>query len=224
MTDSSSSARDQILAAIDRGKVADAPPMRIAKASPRRSSVPLSAPELQKLFIAKMTANLGHFTLVKTAAEIPAAVAKIIASTNLSNQAELVLADCLSSESMIWQGTIHNPYRYGNPAKDSAVSVTRCHSAIAETGTLVMVSGADQATSLNFLPDIAIVIIRPEQIVGTMEEVFTLLRRTHPQSLPRTVNFISGASRTSDIEGRLLHGIHGPRQLHLIWIGQNAAV
>jgi L-lactate dehydrogenase complex protein LldG len=79
--------------------------------------------------------------------------------------------------------------------------------AAAETGTLVLVSGADNPTTLAFLPETHFILIRASDVVGSYEEAFDRLRATYGEgTLPRTVNFISGPSRTADIEQTIVRG------------------
>jgi L-lactate dehydrogenase complex protein LldG len=99
-----------------------------------------------------------------------------------------------------------------------AVTLSRAIAAIAETGTLMLASGVDNPTTLAFLPETHLVAIDRTRILSTFEEATALLRRTYGTNLPRTVNFISGASRTGDIGGRIVHGAHGPRQLFVFLI------
>jgi L-lactate dehydrogenase complex protein LldG len=94
--------------------------------------------------------------------------------------------------------------------------VTAAFAAIAETGTLMALSGPDSPTTLNFLPDNHVVILRASQVMGAYEDGWDKLRRTG--ALPRVVNFITGPSRTGDIEQKILLGAHGPRRLHIILI------
>jgi L-lactate dehydrogenase complex protein LldG len=109
----------------------------------------------------------------------------------------------------------------GKAEPADAVSLTPCLGAIAETGTLMLVSGETTPTTLNFLPDTHIVVLRASQVVAGYEEGWDLLRRrpgNGPQSLPRVVNFITGPSRTGDIEQKIELGAHGPRRLHSILV------
>ena len=91
---------------------------------------------------------------------------------------------------------------------------------MAETGTLMLISGPQTPTTLNFLPDTHIVVLRAEQVVATYEDGWDLLRagREAPEGLPRAVNFITGPSRTGDIEQRIELGAHGPRRLHIVLV------
>ena len=101
------------------------------------------------------------------------------------------------------------------PRGSDTVSVTSALYGIAETGTLMLVSGEQSATSLNFLPDYHIVVLPVEQMVLRMEDAWDGLRERFP-TMPRTVNFISGPSKTADVEQTVEYGAHGPRCLHVI--------
>ncbi|PHQ69413.1 MAG: lactate utilization protein [Sneathiella sp.] len=97
------------------------------------------------------------------------------------------------------------------------VSLTPAFAGIAETGTLCMASGPETPSTLNFLPENHIVIIRASQITGSFEDAWDRLRQKFGAgNMPRTVNFISGPSRTADIEQTLIMGAHGPRRLHIV--------
>jgi len=81
---------------------------------------------------------------------------------------------------------------------------------------LMLISGPQTPTTLNFLPDTHIVVVRSEQVVATYEDGWDRLRIC--DGLPRTVNFITGPSRTGDIEQRIELGAHGPRRLHIVLV------
>jgi L-lactate dehydrogenase complex protein LldG len=99
-------------------------------------------------------------------------------------------------------------------------AVSRAFAAVAETGTLALVSGPDNPTTLNFLPDNHIVVVFAEDVVGDYESVFARLRTAFGAgAAPRTLNFITGPSRSADIEQTLLFGAHGPRRLHIVLVG-----
>jgi L-lactate dehydrogenase complex protein LldG len=99
-------------------------------------------------------------------------------------------------------------------------AVSAAFAAIAETGTLALVSGADNPTTLNFLPDNHIVVLPRDAILGDYESVFAKLRGAYGKGeAPRTLNFITGPSRSADIEQTLLLGAHGPRRLHIVIVG-----
>ncbi len=102
------------------------------------------------------------------------------------------------------------------PAKDQdMVGVTGAFCAIAETGTLMLLSGAETPATTSLLPETHVAVLDPRRIVATMEDAWYLLRKEYKQ-LPRAVNFISGPSRTADIEQTVTLGAHGPYRVLLI--------
>ena len=104
-------------------------------------------------------------------------------------------------------------------ASGPLLSVTGAFAAVAETGTLMLVSGPEHPTTLNFLPDTHIVVLERNAVVGTYEEAWDRLRAaTGGAPLPRTVNFVTGPSRTGDIEMQIELGAHGPRRLHILLV------
>lgn len=95
------------------------------------------------------------------------------------------------------------------------LGLTGVFCAIAETGTLVVLSGADTPTATTLLPETHIAIVPANRIVAGMEDAFALIRRERGM-LPRAVNLISGPSRTGDIEQTIVLGAHGPYRVHIL--------
>ena len=97
------------------------------------------------------------------------------------------------------------------------MSVTPAFAGIAETGTLMLTSGKDRPATLNFLPETHIVVLKASQVVGAYEDAWDLLRQAEGEGvMPRSVNLITGPSRTGDIEQKIQLGAHGPRRLHIV--------
>ena len=107
----------------------------------------------------------------------------------------------------------------GRAANTDEVSLSHAFAGVAETGTLILTSGPDNPTTLNFLPDTHIVMLEAGDILGDYEAAFARLREAHGDTMPRLVNFITGPSRSADIEQTLILGAHGPRELHIILVG-----
>jgi L-lactate dehydrogenase complex protein LldG len=101
---------------------------------------------------------------------------------------------------------------------DDRLGVTGAFCAIAETGTLVMLAGADSPTATTLLPDTHVAVLSADRIVAGMEEAFALIR-SERGAVPRAINLISGPSRTGDIEQTIVLGAHGPYRVHILVIG-----
>ncbi len=98
---------------------------------------------------------------------------------------------------------------------DDRLGITGVFCAIAETGTLVVVSSADTPTATTLLPDTHVAIVSANRIVDTMEDAFALIRKERGK-VPRAINLISGPSRTGDIEQTIVLGAHGPFRVHIL--------
>ena len=152
---------------------------------------------------------------------MPAAVARYLKSNNLP--AELRLAPAADLTAMPWDSEPLLTVRSGRAEPDDQVSVTGAFAGIAETGTLMLLSGTAGPTTLNFLPDNHIVVLKASDVVGPYEAAWNRLRaRDGKSAMPRTVNFITGPSRTADIEQTIQLGAHGPRRLHILVIEDRA--
>jgi L-lactate dehydrogenase complex protein LldG len=97
------------------------------------------------------------------------------------------------------------------------VGITGAFCAIAETGTLMTVGGPRTPATSSLLPETHIAIVSASRIVRGMEEAWQLMREELKQP-PRAVNFISGPSRTADIEQTVTLGAHGPYRVHIVLV------
>ena len=185
----------------------------------RRNLVPARAAALGDrgrgdLFVAMAEEVQATVTRVSSPGAVPEEVARYLVAENLP--AELVLAPDPSLDDLPWDERPLLRIRRGRAEAGDAVSLTPCFAAIAETGTLMLISGAATPTTLNFLPDTHIVLVHADQVVAAYEDGWDRLRSAG--AMPRVVNFITGPSRTGDIEQRIELGAHGPRRLHIILV------
>jgi L-lactate dehydrogenase complex protein LldG len=231
-----SDARSAILAGIRRslqrgalGPEAEAE-LRARLAAPARNLLPERATALDEagrvaLFVAMAEEVQASVAKIAALEQVPQEIARYLAAENLP--AELTLAPDPALAAIPWAAWPLLQVRQGRAREGDAVSVTPCFAAVAETGTLMLVSGPQTPTTLNFLPDTHIVVLRESQIVACYEDAWDRLRaaRSAAEGLPRVVNFITGPSRTADIEQQIVLGAHGPRRLHIVLVedGPNAA-
>jgi L-lactate dehydrogenase complex protein LldG len=149
---------------------------------------------------------------VAQAGDVPGAVARYLDSIGIARQAIAwrTLTD------LPWQASgIDVAFR--KPVNEDLVGITGCFCAIAETGTLMLLSGPETYSSAALLPETHIALLPVSRIVGSMEEAFALAKQERGE-LPRATNFISGPSRTGDIEQTIVLGAHGPYRVHVILI------
>jgi L-lactate dehydrogenase complex protein LldG len=150
---------------------------------------------------------------VADASLVPAAVARYLSTTGLPLQG--VCAPEVAG--LDWAGA--GIALEARAARDAdLVGVTGCFCAIAETGTLMLCSGPGSPSTVSLLPETHIAILERARIVPGMEEAWQLAREAFGE-LPRAVNFISGPSRTGDIEQTIVLGAHGPYRVHVAVVG-----
>lgn len=101
-----------------------------------------------------------------------------------------------------------------------AIGISRALCGVAETGTLVLHSGAGRPTTALFLPPLHVVVLARSAIVGSYEQAWALVR--DQAQMPRTVNWVTGPSRSADIEQTLNLGAHGPVRLLIALVDPSA--
>ena len=150
--------------------------------------------------------------------EIPAAVARYVDSLELPPP----LASQKSRKGVCWPEFADLDWKGASlviearpTTGNDRLGITGTFCAIAETGTLVVLTGAQTPTATTLLPDTHIAIVDGNRIVSGMEEAFALIRSERGK-LPRAVNLISGPSRTGDVEQTIVLGAHGPFRVHII--------
>ncbi len=154
---------------------------------------------------------------VPSAEAVPGAVADYLKSENLP--AEVRLAPDPALRGLPWDGQPLIALSEGPARPSDPVSLTGAFAGIAETGTLMLTSGRTSPTTLNFLPETHIVVLKARDIAGCYEDAWDRLRAARAGApLPRTVNLITGPSRTADIEQTIQLGAHGPRRLCILLV------
>ncbi len=147
---------------------------------------------------------------VASPADAPAAAARYLSGLGLPVEA----IAWRTLEGLDWLGAGLS-VAFRKPEDTDRVGITGCFCAIAETGSLVLLSSPETYASAGLLPETHIAIVPASRIVAGHEEAFALIRAERGE-LPRAVNIVSGPSRTGDIEQTIVLGAHGPYRVHAI--------
>jgi L-lactate dehydrogenase complex protein LldG len=189
-----------------------------APQTPRVTPARAKLPQPERVALFQHWAEAVMATVARTDANgVAAEVSDYLARNNLPSEAAMAPDPAL--ERYDWSGRPLLKLRKGLPDPRDTVAITGAFAGLAETGTLVMTSGPDHPTSLNLLPDTHVVVLREADVVGGYEDLWSRLRgRYGKDAMPRTVNTITGPSRTGDIEQQLELGAHGPRRMHIVLV------
>lgn len=144
--------------------------------------------------------------------EVPGEIARYIAEEKLAPQ----LVGWPQFASLDWNaaGVTFEP----RPAQgDDLIGLTGCFCAIGETGTLLLLGARDTPKATALLPETHICVVPRHRVVATMEDAFDWMRREVGEP-PRSTFFVSGPSRTADIEQTIIIGAHGPYRVHVILV------
>jgi len=183
---------------------------------------PEAHPDRTEAFMAQAQRMASTVDRVATLADVPAATARFLDSLSLVHRA--VAWDAFGA--LPWQDSgltvaCRPPERDPQADHDHGdlVGITGCFCAIAETGSLMLLSGPETFASAALLPETHIAVVPVSRIVDSLEDAFALVRSERGE-LPRATNIISGPSRTGDIEQTIVLGAHGPYRVHVILVDQ----
>ena len=222
------SARDTILGKVrrslgvsgDDGARKAAVAQRLGEAKPglipARGQLPL---EERIALFSKYAQKYGAtIARVHAITDLPAEVSRYLISHNLPASVRMG-EDALLQTAGFESEPVLTLLRGASDGTDLA-GVSHARGAVAESGTLVLASGPDNPVTINFLPEHHIVAVREQDVGGSLEEAFAGIASTYGKGeMPRTVNFVTGPSRSGDIEQKIIMGAHGPRALHVVIIG-----
>lgn len=153
-------------------------------------------------------------TRINRIEDLPEALAEYLRGRNLPKQVRMGNAPFL--EQANWDKLADLEVSKGPSDGHDPVGLSHAFAGVAETGTLMFESGSENPTTLNFLPETHCVVIRATDISGDYETAWATIREKHGKgNMPRTVNMITGPSRSGDIEQTILLGAHGPRAVQV---------
>jgi L-lactate dehydrogenase complex protein LldG len=191
-------------------------------------------PEALERFRAEFERIAGVFHRVPSLAEVPAAIARIAAEKGAR---EVVgweagalgwdLSAALSPLGLtVWPAPAgegeDDRLRHREEAARAPLGITGVDWALAETGTLILATGPGRPRSTSLLPDTHVAVFGPGHLVESLEQVGLLLEALHADGgvgvRGGMINFITGPSRTADIELTLTRGVHGPKEVHAVFV------
>jgi L-lactate dehydrogenase complex protein LldG len=200
-------------AAWDRLAVTEEPP------SLTRTRLPPAG--LVALFKAHLGTLGADVVEVATPAAIPAAIADYLEARRQPLRVRIGSDPLFAG--LPWREVSSLTVDRGCAQDSDTAGLSRAVAGVAETGTLLLASGAYNPVTLAFVPDLHLVALRASAIVASYEQAVELVQAETGSTalLPRTLNFITGASRTGDIGGRIVMGAHGPRRLAVFLLGDS---
>lgn len=172
---------------------------------------PAAEPDLLTRFTAGLEKVFATHETVSSTVDISATVERYLQQNEASN--ELVVTGAASKTGIELGNSLNRVEAPTRGNEENALAVA--YAGIAETGTLVMLSGPDSPVTTNFLPDNFICVLRVADVLNDMESLWKRMAK-EDRLMPRTVNLVTGPSRTADVEQIIQMGAHGPRRLHVI--------
>jgi len=198
------SARDEILS-------------RVRSALGRQAGDPVPAPppfalafvtsspaERVETFRRALEALAGKVAVARTAAEAGDYVRAAVAGRTFAASKAQILSQC----------GVHGSDFSRETCAQVDVGITSADYALAETGSLVVLTESNESRLLSLLPPCHIAVVARSRIVENLEELLTLL--PEPTAASSAMVIITGPSRTADIEMLLVRGVHGPGEIHVV--------
>ena len=211
------SSRDSILHAVRQGLGRDALPAAAraeldARGTPQHIRPAVDDADLVARFVTRFESRAGTTARIASLADVPAAVAEFAARHAIAPRAVVGtrLGELVWPEG--WQ------IDHGAAGIEVMLGVSAGHLGVAETGSVLMMSGPDSPITHNFVPESHVVVLRAADIVRHFEDGWARLRDSG-QAVPRAMNFIADPSRTGDVEQTIELGAHGPRRMHVLIVG-----
>jgi len=228
MTEAMTGGKERVLGAVRQALGRNAPDAASLAAIKDRMTVaakgpvPVRGQDFGAAAVARFEAEAKNASALVTRLDdvsaIPAFVAGFLADHNLPSHVRIATDAALASVDWAAVAPLLAETGPADPADMASLSVAKA--GVAETGTLVLVADVANPGTLNSLPQHHIVVLHADRIVGHYEEVWPSIRQ---DGMPRAVVWVTGPSRTADIEQELLMGAHGPQMLQILIVGQPSA-
>jgi L-lactate dehydrogenase complex protein LldG len=180
---------------------------------PARAALPHG--QLVRQFTGYLEQQGATIITVSALADIAPAVARYLDGAELPPRVRCGTDPDLGAAG--WASTPALRVLSGPPDESDRAGLSMAVAGVSETGTMVLASGPDNPVTLAFLPETHIVVVRESTIVGSYEDALAIVRARFGKGvMPRTLNLVSGPSRTADIGGKIVIGAHGPRRLGVL--------
>jgi len=173
-----------------------------------------SAPEIEDrvaAFIRGLEKVFATYSIVSSKTEVKQEVEKYLQRQDATGS--LVVTGSVRKSGLL-EGSTFNLVDAPTRGKEAS-AIAIAYAGIAETGSLVFLSGADSPVTTNFLPDNFICILRQTELLNDMESLWSRMQQEQ-RAMPRAINIVTGPSRTADVEQTIQFGAHGPRRVHVI--------
>ncbi|MCI0789712.1 MAG: lactate utilization protein [Chloroflexi bacterium] len=153
----------------------------------------------------------GAANIVRSAQEVFDQVPVDAALANLGLKVTTVLRDEANSREALRE-----------EIRQAGIGITGADYALAETGSLVILPRRGLSRLVSLVPPVHIALVRPEELLDSLDDLFLLRRLEYHQrggEMGSYLNFITGPSRTADIEMTIVEGVHGPKEVHMVILG-----
>lgn len=170
---------------------------------------------LTDIFLSKFSASSSTYQSIDCLSLVPQLITQYAEQHKIEKQLVTNLLPSLSADDKPLKWPEEMSISEAPATGKEAIGLSYATAAIAETGSLVLCASKHNPTSVNFLPDHHIIILKEQDITPNIEAMWAKLALKAGE-MPRAVNIITGPSRTADIEQTIQLGAHGPRSLHLL--------
>ena len=202
------SARDDILARLASGRRSPIP-------APADYVAPSAGKDLLCMFVRGLEKVMATNELISDASQLVESVEAYLQQHKAGR--ELVVTDAIRQAGLLENCSLQ---LLDAPTRGNETSaITMAYAGIAETGSLVMLSGADTPVTTNFLPDNFVCVLKVGDVLNDMESLWARMA-SEKRIMPRSVNLVTGPSRTADVEQIIQMGAHGPRRVHVMLLDQ----
>ncbi len=200
-----------MLARLETGR--DARLEALAQTAARRGWNVKRAPDAEEAlgYLDSVVTQLGVKRAVRSAEAVFQQLAVDSILQRLGIETTIIARDETRSEATLRQEMI-----------DADIGITGADYAVTETGSVVVLPRAGLSRLVSLAPPVHLALVRPQDVVDTLDDIFLLRRLDYYRNggdMGSYLNFITGPSRTADIEQTLVVGVHGPKEVHMIILG-----